>query len=105
MITIEKIRKYIQNENYEYYTQAIIEGKKDGIEPEDIIYVLLTGKIIEEYSDRQRVLIHGTTLNGLPLHIICNYSAPDIIYIVTVYIPSDDEWICNYQKRKKGGKK
>ena len=105
MINIEKIRNLIQNEKYEYYTHAITEGKKDGVEPEDIIYVLLTGKIIEEYPNRQRVLIYGIMLNGLPLHVICNYSDSKMIYIVTVYIPSDDEWICNYQKRKKGGKK
>ena len=105
MITIEKIRNFIQNEKYEFYTHAITEGKKDGIEPEDIIYVLLTGKIIEEYPDRQRVLVYREMLNGIPLHIICNYSDSDILYIVTVYIPSDDEWTCNYQKRKKGGKR
>lgn len=105
MITIEKIRNFIQNEEYEFYTHAVTEAKKDGVEPEDIIYVLLTGKIIEEYPNRQRVLIYGIMLNGLPLHVICNYSDSNMIYIVTVYIPSDDEWICNYQKRKKGGKK
>ncbi len=105
MITIEKIRNFIQNEKYEFYTHAITEGKKDGVEPEDIIYVLLTGKIIEEYPDRQRVLVYGEMINGIPLHVICNYSDSDILYIVTIYIPSDDEWTCNYQKRKKGGKR
>lgn len=39
MFTIEKIRNFIQNEKYEFYTHAITEGKKDGIEPEDIICV------------------------------------------------------------------
>lgn len=105
MITIEKIRNFIQNEKYEYYTHAITEAKKDGVEPEDIIYVLLTGKIIGKYPERQRVLVCGKTLNGLPLHVVCNYSDSDMIYIVTVYIPSDDEWISSYQQRKKGGKR
>ncbi len=44
-------------------------------------------------------------INGLPLHVVCNYADPEMIYIVTVYIPSDVEWICNYQQRRKGGKK
>lgn len=105
MITIEKIRNFIQNERYEYYTHSITEAKKDGVEPEDIIYVLLTGKIIEKYPGRQRVLVCGKMLNGLPLHVVCNYSDSDMIYIVTVYIPSDAEWISNYQQRKKGGKR
>ena len=105
MITAEKIRHFIQNEKYEFYTHALTEGKKDGVEPEDIHYVLLTGKIIERYPERQRVLVFGEMLNGLPLHVVCNYSDTDMIYIVTVYIPSDVEWTYNYQKRRKGGKR
>ncbi len=105
MITIDRIRNVIKNEKYEYYTHAITEAKKDGVEPEDIVYVLLTGKIIERYPERERVLVCGEMTSGLPLHVVCNYSDPEIIYIVTVYIPSDAEWICNYQQRRKGGKK
>jgi hypothetical protein len=105
MITSEQIRNNIRAEKYEYYLHALTEGKKDGVEPEDILYVLLNGKIIERYPDRQRSLVYGEMMNGLPLHVVCNYADPDMIYIVTVYIPSDAEWICNYQQRRKGGKK
>lgn len=41
-------------------------------------------------------------LNEIPLHIICNYSDPDLLYVVTVYIPSRENWADNYQRRKKG---
>ena len=105
MISIEEIRDFVQNEKYEFYSHAITEGKKDGVEPEDIIYVLLTGKIIERYPKRRRVLVYGTMLNGLPLHVVCDYSDEDIMYISTVYIPSEKEWTNNYQRRKKGGKR
>jgi len=74
LISIENIRDFVQNENYEYYNPAITEAKKDGVEPEDVVYVLLTGKIIERYPKRHRVLVYGTMLNGLPLHIVCDYS-------------------------------
>ena len=105
MIYIEEIRDFVQNEKYEFYSHAITEAKKDGVEPEDIIYVLLTGKIIERYHRRRRVLVYGTMLNGLPLHVVCDYSDEDIMYIPTVYIPSEREWTNNYQRRKKGGKR
>ncbi|MEK6678743.1 MAG: DUF4258 domain-containing protein [Nitrospirota bacterium] len=105
MIYIEEIRDFVQNEKYEFYSHAITEAKKDGVEPEDIIYVLLTGKIIERYHRRHRVLVYGTMLNGLPLHVVCDYSDEDIMYIPTVYIPSEREWTNNYQRRKKGGKR
>jgi tRNA(Leu) C34 or U34 (ribose-2'-O)-methylase TrmL len=105
LISIEETRDFVQNEKYEFYSHAITEAKKDGVEPEDIIYVLLTGKIIERYYKRHRVLVYGAMLNGLPLHVVCDYSDEDIMYIPTVYIPSKKEWTNNYQRRKKGGKR
>jgi hypothetical protein len=101
MISIESIRRFIENEKYEYYSHAITEAKKDGIEPEDIIYVLLIGKIIERYPERDRVLVYGEMSNKLPLHVVCDYSDDDLIYIPTVYIPSREEWTHNYQRRKR----
>ena len=91
LISIEDIRDFVQSENYEFYSHAITEAKKDGVEPEDAVYVLLTGKIIERYPKRRRVLVYGTMVNGLPLHVVCDYSDKDIMYIPTVYIPSDEE--------------
>ncbi len=104
MISIENIRNFVQNERYEFYSHAITEAKKDGVEPEDVVYVLFTGKIIEKYPNRLRVLIYGTMLNGLPFHVICDYLDENVMYIPTVYIPSNEEWTNNYQCRKKGGK-
>ena len=60
---------------------------------------------MERYPERERVLIYGMMLNGLPLHVVCNYSDREIMYIPTVYIPTDEEWINNYQRRRKRGKK
>ena len=105
MISIENIRDYVQKDNHEFYSHAITEAKKDGVEPEDVVSVLLMGKIIERYPKRCRVLVYGTMLNGLPLHVVCDYSDEEIMYIPTVYIPSDEEWTNNYQRRKKRCKK
>jgi Domain of unknown function (DUF4258) len=64
------------------------------------IFVLLNGKIIERYPERKRVLVYGKMLNKVPLHVVCNFSDPELLYIVTVYIPSPAEWSANFQKRK-----
>jgi hypothetical protein len=101
MISIESIRHFIENEKFEYYSHAITEAKKDGVEPVDIVYVLLIGKIIERYPERDRVLVYGEMSNKLPLHIVCDYSDEDLIYITTVYIPSREEWTHNFQRRKR----
>jgi len=44
-------------------------------------------------------------LSGFPLHVVCDYSDKDMMYIPTVCIPSDKEWTNNYQRRKKEGEK
>ena len=100
MINIEQIQAFICEDSYRFYTHAVIEAKKDGVEPEDIVFVLLNGKIIERYPERKRVLVYGKMLNKVPLHVVCNFSDPELLYIVTVYIPSPAEWSANFQKRK-----
>lgn len=101
MISMKVIERFITTERYEYYTHAITEAKKDGVEPSDIVFVLLTGKIIERYPERQRVLVCGEMMNRVPLHVICDYSDEDMIYITTVYIPSREEWSHNFQRRRR----
>ncbi|MBU0599294.1 DUF4258 domain-containing protein [bacterium] len=67
--------------------------------PDDVVYIILTGKIIEEYPKRNRFLVYGTIFNNIPLHAVCDVSMIGILFIVTVYIPDSSEWI-NFQIRK-----
>jgi len=97
---IEQPRKLVLEGKYFFYSHALTEAKQDGVTPEDVVYVILTGKIIEEYPDRQRMLIYGTMANKLPLHVVCDYSAEDLIIIPTVYIPDSRKWI-KFQIRKR----
>ncbi|MEW6687340.1 MAG: DUF4258 domain-containing protein [Candidatus Edwardsbacteria bacterium] len=97
---IQRIRGLIEKESYYFYTHCLIEAKKDDVGPEDILYCLLTGKIIEAYPERKRVLVYSTMPNGIPLHIVCDLSQKGILAIVTCYIPDKKEWI-KYQKRKR----
>ena len=102
---INLVWEYIEAERYEFYRHALTESKKDGVEPEDIVYVLLTGKVIEEYPERSRLLIYGTMVNKLPLPVVCDLSNDDVMYIPTVYIPSKEGWIKYQIRRKPSGKK
>ena len=96
---IEQARQMVREGKYIFYKHAIIEAKKDGVRPDEVVYSILTGKIIEEYPERNRFLVYGTIYNNIPLHIVCDVSVPDILFIVTVYIPDSLEWI-NFQTRK-----
>ncbi|MGH9836075.1 MAG: DUF4258 domain-containing protein [Blastocatellia bacterium] len=101
---IDLVREYVEADRYEYYRHALTEAKKDGVEPEDVVYVLLTGKVIEEYPERERLLIYGEMPNQIPLHVVCDLSDEDVMYIPTVYIPSKENWI-RFQIRKRKSKK
>jgi hypothetical protein len=99
---IEQARQIVREERHLFYKHALIEAKKDGVRPDDVVYIILTGKIIEEYPERKRFLVYGTIFNNIPLHAVCDVSVPGILFIVTVYIPDSLEWIdCQIRKVKK----
>lgn len=79
----------------------LLRLKRMGLIRKILSHVLFTGEIIERYPERDRVLVYGEMSNKLPLHVVCDYSDEDMIYITTVYIPSSDEWSHNFQRRKR----
>ncbi|KPA09052.1 hypothetical protein MHK_010742 [Candidatus Magnetomorum sp. HK-1] len=104
MYDLQEIRNSFLQGNYAISDHAIIEARKDGIEPktiEKLEWVALNGKVIEEYEDRQRILLYANLEeNNLPVHIVIDYSFIDEPVIVTSYIPNSKYWI-KYQIRKK----
>ena len=67
-----------------------------------VIGIILSGEIIEEYPDRQRVLILARlSESNLPVHVVCDHADPDEIVAITVYVPSRDEWIADRTRKNK----
>ena len=97
---IEGIRRLIEKESCYFYTHCLIEAKKDDVGPEDILYCLLTGRVIEKYPKRKRVLIYGTMANDIQLHVVCDLSQKGILAVVTCYIPDEEKWL-KHKKRKR----
>ncbi len=104
MYDIELIRKRFLDGEYAVSDHAIIEARKDGIEPNTatkLEWVVINGKVIEEYPDRQRTLIYADLEEDqLPVHLIVDYSFMEEPVIVTGYVPDRRHWIKS-QKRKK----
>lgn len=98
-MNLEAIRKLIREGKYLFYIHALTEAKKDGVGPEDAITAILSGKVIETYPERKRVLILGYLTGQMPLHIVCDYSNEGIIIIPTMYIPDRRQWV-RFQIRK-----
>lgn len=83
---------------------AIIEARKDGIEPHTVKkleWVAIHGKVVEEYSERQRILMYAELQEDkLPVHIVVEYSFREEPVVVTAYVPDSRYWI-KFQIRKK----
>jgi hypothetical protein len=99
-VDLNEVRKLVLEGRYFFYTHALIEAKKDGVAPEDAVHAILTGEVIEEYPDRQRVLILAMLPDQVPLHVVCDHSQVNVLLIVTVYIPDDRQWVGFRVRRK-----
>ncbi len=84
---------------------ARTEAFKDGLTTSDLEYALMHGEVIEDYPERNRVLLLAFDRQyQLPIHISLEYFPnEDVATIVTAYIPEDDIWEKNYKTRKKKG--
>ncbi len=73
---------------------ALREAHKESLRAKDVFYAIFNGEILEHYCKRKRVLILGP-LRGcdVKLHVVCDYSNPDEIVIITVYIPDKPKWV------------
>ena len=93
---IEAIRARVRDGNYLIKSHAVQHALKEGFERSHIVEAILSGRIIEEYPDDQRVLICGRTTIAknlsLYLHVVCEYADPVYTEIVTAYIPDESRW-------------
>lgn len=103
MDLFDKIKQQVRKGEYAVSDHAIIEARKDGIDPktiEKLEKVVLNGKIIKEYPERQRVLIFGIVdEDDLPVHVVVDCSEIEEPVFVTSYVPDSRYWI-KFQIRK-----
>jgi hypothetical protein len=96
VIDIESIRHFILSESYSIKSHAARHIIEEGFTEENVVEAILNGRIIEEYPDEKRCLICGTAhiapKTKISLHLICDYSDPEWLDIVTAYIPQLPQW-------------
>jgi len=97
---ISLIQDKIRKGQYYWRQHAIERSIERQVAEEEVAEVILSGEIIEEYSEDKygpSCLIFGRTRTGRPIHVQC--SLPPPVWIITLYEPNPDEWI-NFRKRK-----
>jgi len=93
---LQRLRTRIKQGSYLVKPHANLHALKEGFDELDMVEAVLSGRIIEEYSGEQRVLICGKTklavTTPIYLHVVCEYRDPNYVEIVTAYIPDETMW-------------
>ena len=95
---LHRIRVLVKSGRYRLRLHAVQHMLEEGFDEGNIIEALtgLASEINEEYPEQQRCLVLGSyavsarTRNFL--HAVCDYSDPEVLDIVTAYIPQRPWW-------------
>ena len=89
---LRAIQNKIRTGHYTITDHALIESFKDGVDLDDILHVTLTGRVVETYPGRQRLLIGGRTAKKKRVHVVIEDTGREPA-IVTVYVPDSKLWM------------
>ena len=96
MSLIEEIRAKLAAGEFELSVHASDQSLARGIRVWEIVDVLGTGEIIEDYPNDKygpSCLVFGTTELGRPLHVHCSYPFRALLRIITAYVPDPVRWV------------
>ena len=95
-VNLETIRQRVREDHYLIKSHAVVHALKEGFERSQIVEAVLSGSIVEDYSEQKRALLCGRTMLTpnveIYLHVLCEYADPVYVEFVTAYIPDEDEW-------------
>ena len=98
------IREHVRTKRYRLTRHVTIVRLGRGITIAVLEQALLTGEIVERYSDDQpypSCLVLGWLTSGDPLHVVCSRgNLEPALRIVTLYEPEDALWESDYKTRK-----
>lgn len=96
---MERIKDRIRAGEYRFSDHAVKRMIERSINRYEIEYVLMAGKVIEEYPNDKyspSCLVCGKTRKGRNLHIQISLEP---VVIITAYEPDESEWI-EYEVRR-----
>lgn len=102
MKTLLEIRHHLQAGEFEFTRHAFKRAVERNISDLEIIQTGANAIIIEDYPDDKyspSCLLLGFTISSRALHIQVSRMDSDLLKIITIYEPNDDEWI-NYTTRR-----
>ena len=104
---IGAIRERVRAGKYLIRSHAVYHALKEGFGRNHMVQAVLTGVVIEEYPDSQRVLVCGSAALSEEvttyLHVVCEYADTVYVEFVTAYIPDELEWESPPLRRRRRG--
>jgi hypothetical protein len=89
---LENIRKLVNAKKYRIRMHAVRHMIEDLLEA-----LGGEGRILECYPSEMRCLVLGylalTERLRIPLHVVCDYSNPNVVDIITAYVPQKPSWV------------
>ncbi len=95
---IVRIQELVRARHYRIGLHAVRHMIEEGFDENQLLEAV-RGKlrIVEEYPEESRYLMlgyfHFTLKTISPLHLLCDLSKPNVVDIVTAYIPQRPWWI------------
>lgn len=94
---IARLRELVRTRHYRIGIHAVRHMIEEGFDENQLLQAMKgTLRIIEEYPVESRYLLLGyfqfTRATTSPLHILCDLSKPNVVDIVTAYIPQRPWW-------------
>jgi len=95
---LEKIRVLVGAGRYRIRLHAVRHMIEEGFDEGNVLEAVGGGsRILEVYSHEMRWLLLGYFTLGesvrQPLHVVCDYSHPRVVDIVTAYLPQKPWWM------------
>ena len=89
MSKIERIRKYITEQNYRVSVHAQEEADQDNLTKKDVENIILTGRITKKFTHDPRgtrYQVPGESKDRRTACVICRFLETNKLGIITVYI-------------------
>ena len=104
MADLDFLQECVQKRDIIWRIHALERLVLRKISREEIIEVLLTGEVIEEYPQDKpypSLLLLGKTKLNRILHIVCAMDKDNHkLFIISLYEPDSEQWSSDFRKRK-----
>ena len=102
MKTLETLRQQLSLGEFEFSRHAFKRVVERNISEMEIRQAGVHARIIEDYPDDKyspSCLLLGFTEQGRPLHLQVSCADSDLVKIITLYEPDENEWIDFLRRR------